>query len=180
MTEHPRNRHKTIRLPDFDYSSASTYFLTQCTFDRRFFLGDIEDGEMFLSRTGVRVWEEWDRTLVLRPSVIEHAFIVMPNHIHGLVSFNVDDDRSVESHSNATPLHRRPRSLSTLMSGFKGAVTRWLRDELGDPYFEIWQPGFHEHIVRNQKSFETIQGYILNNVAKWSEDRENPVNWDRS
>ena len=66
------------------------------------------------------------------------------------------------------------------MSGFKGAVTRWLRDELGNPFFELWQPGFHEHIVRNHRAFETIQGYVLNNVAKWSEDRENPANWGRS
>jgi putative transposase len=178
----PVNRHKSIRLPDFDYSSASSYFFTQCTNDSRFFFGDIEGGQMFLTKTGVRVWQEWDRTLLLRHEVIEHAFIVMPNHVHGLVSFDVNfiEDHNVASHGNATPLHRKPCSLSTLVSGFKGDVTRWIRRELNHPKFELWQAGYHEHIVRNHESFETIQGYIRNNVAKWEEDRENPANWDRS
>lgn len=137
---------------------------------------------MYLTRTGVRVWEEWDRTLVLRPTIIEHAFIVMPNHVHGLVSFdaNVMEDHPVASHRNATRFQRQPRSLGTLVSGFKGAVTRWVRNELGDPQFVLWQAGYHEHIVRNHQAFETIQGYVINNIAKWTEDRENPVNADRS
>ena len=67
-----------------------------------------------------------------------------------------------------------------MMSGYKGAVTRAVRAMTGDPHFVFWQAGYHEHIVRNQESFETIQGYIINNVTKWAEDRENPANWDRS
>ena len=183
MTERTRNRHKSIRLPDFDYSSPSTYFFTQCTSDRTFFFGDIEDGEMYLTKTGVRVWEEWDRTLKLRHEVIEHAFVVLPNHIHGLISFdaNLVGSTSVASHGNATRTpHRQPRSLGSMMAGFKGAVTRWLKKEIGDPTFELWQPGYHEHIVRNQRSFETIHGYILDNVARWEDDCENPVNWGRA
>ena len=137
---------------------------------------------MILSALGEIVQQEWIRTLEIRKEIIEHAFIVMPNHVHGLVSIdaNVISETPVASHGNATPLHRKPRSLSTLVSGFKGAVTRWIRKEIGDPRFELWQAGYHEHIVRNHESFETIQGYIRNNVAKWEEDRENPASWDRS
>jgi REP-associated tyrosine transposase len=183
MTGDFRRWHRSIRLPDFDYSSPSTYFFTQCTADRRFYPGDIEDGEIYLTRTGVRVWQEWDRTLKLRPEVIEHTFVVMPNHVHGLVSFdaNVIGDRPVASHGDATSgLHRQPRSLGSMMSGFKGAVTRWIQKELNTSKFELWQDGYHEHIVRNSEAFDTIQGYILGNVAKWEEDRENPANWSRS
>jgi putative transposase len=179
LTE-PR-RHRSVRLPEFDYASASTYFFTICTADRYCFFGEVEDGEMYLTRTGVQAWVEWDMTLALRPTVIEYAFIVMPNHVHGLVSFdaNLINGSPVESHSNATHLQRRSRSLSTLVSGYKGAVTRWLRTELRDPGFGLWQPGYHVHIVRNHRSFEKIEGYVLHNVAKWSEDRENPINFDR-
>ena len=177
MSESPR--HKSARLPDFDYSSASTYFFTICTAHRQPFFGEIEAGETYLTRTGMQAWVEWDMTLDLRPTVIEQAFVVMPNHVHGLVSFDasVIGDQPVESHSNATPFHRKSRSLSTLISGYKGAVTRWVRNELGDPEFDLWQPGYHEHIVRNHKSFETIEGYITHNIAKWSADQENPANW---
>ena len=130
MSESPR--HKSARLPDFDYSSASTYFFTICTAHRQPFFGEIEAGETYLTRTGMQAWVEWDMTLDLRPTVIEQAFVVMPNHVHGLVSFDasVIGDQPVESHSNATPFHRKSRSLSTLISGYKGAVTRWVRNEL--------------------------------------------------
>jgi putative transposase len=176
-----RPRHKSVRLPDFDYSSASTYFFTICTAGRAPFLGEVERGQIYMTRTGVQAWTEWDTTLALRPTVIEHAFVAMPNHVHGLISFDERNAENlpVESHSNATRLLRRSRSLSTLVSGYKGAVTRWVRRELRDPKYELWQPGYHEHIVRNHRSFEQIEGYILHNVARWSEDRENPANWDR-
>jgi putative transposase len=137
---------------------------------------------MYLTKIGVRVWDESDRTLLLRPTIIERAFVVMPNHVHGLVWFDANgmEGHFVASHSNATTFQRKPRSLSTLVFGFKGAVTRWIRKEIGDPHFELWQAGYHEHIVRSHESFETIQWYIVNNGAKWSEDRENPANADRS
>jgi putative transposase len=170
-------RHKSIRLPDFDYSSASTYFFTVCTAERTFFFGDIEDGNMFLTRTGIQAWVEWDMTLQIRREIIEHAFVVMPNHIHGLVSIDANQaQHDVASHGNATRFQRRPRSLSTLVSGYKGAVTRWVRQEVGNPTLNLWQVGYHEHIVRNDGSFETIFGYIVNNPVRWSEDRENPAN----
>lgn len=183
MTQYmPATWHKPIRLPDFDYASASTYFFTQCTHGRVQCLGSVEGDRMILSVIGEIVQGEWIKTLEIRKEIIEHAFIMMPNHVHGLVSIDANAIRepSVASHGNATPLHRKPRSLSTLVSGFKGAATRQVRLALEDPAFELWQKGYHEHIVRNEKSFETIYGYILNNPARWTEDRENPANADRS
>ncbi len=136
--------------------------------------GEVADGEMYLTRLGMQVWQEWDRTLELRPEVIEHAFIVMPNHVHGLFTLEADD---VESHRNATPrLHRKPRSLGSIISGFKGAVTTWVRRELGDDTFQLWQPGFHDHVVRSQQRFDVIAGYIVDNPRRWEADKENSMN----
>jgi len=69
--------------------------------------------------------------------------------------------------------------MGSLMSGYKGAATRSIRVLIKDPLFEPWQEGFHEHIVRNQESFERIHGYILSNPVRWADDRENPANWDQ-
>ena len=175
-------RHKSIRLPEFDYSSAATYFVTQCAALRKPLFGEVAETDMVRSEIGEIASREWAITLELRPTVIQHAFAVMPNHVHALISFNDDGlgASSVASHSNATRPHRQPRSLGTLMSGYKGAVTRAVRDLMGDPAFEVWQPGYHEHIVRNNRSFQTIHEYILDNPRRWAEDRENPANWNRS
>ena len=183
MTEGARpRRHKSIRLSGFDYSSDSTYFITQCTTDRKFVFGDVVENSVELSALGEIAHQEWERTLELRPTVVAHAFVVMPNPVHLLFSFagNEAQNRPVASHSNATSFHRQPRSVGSLMSGYKGAVSRAIRELVSDPQFEPWQDGFHEHIVRNEKSFETIYAYILDNPRRWAEDRENPANWDRS
>jgi REP element-mobilizing transposase RayT len=106
MSESPR--HKSARLPDFDYSSASTYFFTTCAADRESFLGEIEDGEMYFTRTGVKAWKAWDETLRIRREVIEHAFVVMPNHVHGFVSIDANlVTECVASHGNATRFRRQ-------------------------------------------------------------------------
>lgn len=113
---------------------------------------------MVLSGMGEFAHQEWERTLVLRPTVICHAFVVMPNHVHALFSFeeSFNGNQSVASPGNATRLHRQLRSVGSLMSGYKGAVTRGIRVLIDDPVFQPWQEGFHEHIVPNHDSFERI------------------------
>ncbi len=96
--------HKSVRLRDFDYAGDSTYFVTQVTSGRRFIFGDVIDGEMYLTRTGVQAWVEWDKTLLLRPDIIEHAFIVMPNHLHML--FSIDSSSANPKISHAMRLYR--------------------------------------------------------------------------
>ncbi len=61
-----------------------------------------------------------------------------------------------------------------MMAGYKGAVTRWLRAELQEAGFVLWQPGFHEHVVRSEKRFDAIREYVLDNPGRWGNDRENP------
>lgn len=169
-------RHKHVRLRDFSYASDSTYFITQVTYGRRTFLGEVEEGDMYLTRLGVQAWVEWDRTLVLRPEIVEHAFVVMPNHLH--VLFSIDSTLArparLPVEVKSARLRREPRSASSMMSGFKGALTRWVRIELANPEFVLWQPGFHEHVVKSQRRFDAIQQYIVDNPARWDDDQENP------
>ena len=133
---------------------------------------------MLLNPIGDLAWREWERTLEIRKELLAHAFIVMPNHVHGLISL-VPAEGSVppppEPSANL-PLHarKRPRSLSTMATGFKGAVTRVMRKRTGNDRLEIWQGNYYEHIVRDDRDFDSIYTYIIENPKRWEEDRFNP------
>ena len=80
------NRH-SIRLAGYDYSQAGVYFITICTQNRECLFGDIVNGSMILNDAGIIVQEEWTRAKIVRPYVTLDAFVVMPNHIHGIIVF---------------------------------------------------------------------------------------------
>jgi putative transposase len=84
-----RNRH-SIRLKRHDYTSAGAYFVTVCTHRREHLFGEVRDGRMVLNEFGDAVWWEWHRTEHVRPEVELDAFVVMPNHVHGIVVINAD------------------------------------------------------------------------------------------
>ena len=81
----PRYRRQSIRLPWWDYSQSGWYFVTVCTKDRRCVLGDIVDSQINLSQAGVIVEEEWRRTAIVRQHVLLDEFVLMPNHLHGIL-----------------------------------------------------------------------------------------------
>jgi REP element-mobilizing transposase RayT len=75
----------SIRLRGYDYSQAGAYFLTICTQDRACLFGEVVEGGVALNAFGRIVAEEWSRTGVLRQDVQVDEFIVMPNHVHGIL-----------------------------------------------------------------------------------------------
>jgi REP element-mobilizing transposase RayT len=91
---HNRYRIESARLPGWDYTRG-WYFITICTNRRRPFFGRIIDGQIALSPTGAIVAEEWHRTAIVRPYVTLDAWVVMPNHFHGIIGIHVDDDDGV-------------------------------------------------------------------------------------
>src|SRR3989339_1818845 len=115
-------RYKSVRLPHYDYSSAGGYSVTIVTTNRVCMFGEVHDGEMVLNEFGKIIHNEWLRSAEIREEIILDEFVVMPNHFHGIVFIEG------EVHCRATlpddndpsrKLERRPRSLSTLVSGFK-------------------------------------------------------------
>src|SRR5688500_12687259 len=126
---------------------------------------------MHLSDWGEIATREWPISLARRPYIIPHAFIVMPNHIHGLISF---DPASTPARDLNTMARGMPaQSLGRFLNGYKGAVTTIIRGQINDPYFEVWQRNYHDRIVRDQQEFETVREYILDNPGRWEEDRFN-------
>jgi putative transposase len=174
-----RYRIESTRLSHWDYSSPAWYFVTICTQDRRTHFGDIVDGSIRLSPIGKIVRDEWRKTAGIRPNVDLDEFVVMPNHIHGIVVIKplVDGGTPrVETPRrgvSTTPRLQKP-SLGSIIGQFKIACTRRIR-AAGSRDF-AWQTRFHDRIIRGDRALMAIREYIANNPAKWALDTENPAN----
>ena len=104
MAYNPNIHHrKSIRLKGYDYSQAGLYFITICCQDRACLFGQIENGEMKLNDAGKMAYNEWMKTPELRPQIELDAFIVMPNHIHGILKINEIGRGELHSPDNKMP-----------------------------------------------------------------------------
>lgn len=165
MSFDPQRHHRrSIRLPEHDYSDAGIYFFTSCTHQRECLFGDVVETAMVLSEAGKIAAQEWENLSVRFPTVGLDAFVVMPNHIHGIVFLN--------------PLlsNEKPSTLSQILRVYKSltAVSSNRRlDRAGQP---LWQRNYYEHIIRNGQVLEKARRYILLNPEHWERDAENPIN----
>ncbi len=156
---------RSIRHEYHDYQGPGAYFLTICTFHRQPILSSIRGGMVTLSRFGAIVEEEWRRTAVLRPSVELDEFVIMPDHLHGIV--RVIDGPSLPSQSSARALIRPVRPLGSLVSGFKSACTTRINQLRGTPHTPVWQRNYYERVIRDAGALERARRYIRNNPACW-------------
>lgn len=190
-------RIESARLHGWDYRWAASYFVTICTHNKEYFFGNIENSEMHLNDMGKIAWDFWMEIPLHFPRITLDAFVVMPNHIHGMLILenctipvveklpcNVSDSNQenvgLSGLQNQTlqcnvstkmsKISPKPGSISTVLRSYKSIVTKENHKIHAD--FE-WQERFHDHIIRDQKSFETIQNYILTNPARWSDDKFN-------
>jgi REP-associated tyrosine transposase len=131
----------------------------------------VADGEVRLSFIGKMVEEEWPRTAVTRSDVELDSFVIMPNHLHGVVLLSC---ATVSSKSTATPavsLSRASGSLGSLIAGFKQAATlrvRGLQNEVGA---RLWQRNYFEHVIRNAAELSQVRTYIAENPRRWCNSR---------
>ncbi len=184
MNFNPQKHHRrSIRLKGYDYAQLGAYFVTICTYQRQCWFGEILDGRMYLNQIGNVVVQEWVRSSQIRQEIELDTWVIMPNHIHGIVLITdinkVVAQSLVSLHtptSNPEPLHRQPRSLSTFIAGFKASVTKQINIIRQAPGIPIWQRNYHERIVR-EESLKTIRAYIVNNPQRWADDPENPQHY---
>jgi REP element-mobilizing transposase RayT len=181
------NKHhrRSIRLLNHDYTQDGAYFVTICTHQRACMFGEITDiGEMVLNAPGQIVEDEWLQTALLRPSLELDAFVIMPNHIHGILVIN--DMGGVVGARRALPLQERPssevtfgkpaaRSLGIIVGAFKSAVSKRINEWRNAPGMPIWQRNFHEKIIRNESMLNALRQYVENNPANWAFDEDNPI-----
>lgn len=179
-------RRQSTRLQHWDYGRDAAYFVTICTRDREHFFGRISEGKLQLSPTGVIADIMWYEIKHHAKNVEMGDFVVMPNHIHGIIILNGNNQNAVDDvvERHAFPLHhiqnktigqqrfqnQGKNTLSSIIGSYKSAVTKHAH-RLN--YNFAWQPLFYDHIIRDKKAFDTISAYIQNNVQNWKEDKFN-------
>lgn len=176
-------RIETTRLKDWNYSSHGYYFITICTKSKKCFFGNVHNEEMYLSEIGKTSNQHWLEIPEHFENVNLGEFIIMPNHIHGIIIINNDGNIVVETRhgvslrkSSMNKFSKPVKgSLSVIINHFKSSVTRCCHKN-GYFYFS-WQSRFYDHIIRNEKSLKEIREYIINNPAKWELDEYNPRNF---
>ena len=181
---------RSIRLKGYDYSQAGLYFITICCQDRVCRLGKIENGVMICNELGEIAYREWMKTAELRPQIELDAFMVMPNHIHGILKINEMNMDTLHSPNNMgdnmgdntgecnspnntgecnSPLRSPSNTIGAIIRGYKSSVTK----QFGLMGFDekLWQRNYYEHIIRDEQSYQIISEYIINNPKKWADDK---------
>ena len=161
-------------------SAPGEYFITICAYNRGCIFGDVINEEMRLSAVGNIVKGEWLRTATIRPNVELDVFVVMPNHIHGIIVLNEIYNMHGRGTSRRAPTLERfgkptSNSIPTIVRLFKSTTTKQINKIRYSPGLPIWQRGYYEHIIRNDKDLNNIRDYIINNPLKWMEDKENVI-----
>lgn len=175
MKYHPnRHRRRSIRLKGHDYSQAGAYFVTVCTQHQACLFGDVAHGEMWLNAAGRAVKQCWADMTRHFPHVELDEFVVMPNHVHGIVVI-VDTVGAMHASPLPYPASPKKRSIGAVVGSFKSAVTKHLNELRNTPGTSIWQRNYYEHVIRDDSSLGRIREYIMQNPLQWEYDRENPA-----
>jgi putative transposase len=172
----------SARASWWNYGWAGAYFITICTQNREHFFGEIKNGKMILSNCGVLADVFWHEILHHAQNVELGAFVVMPNHIHGILILtenaeNIHNNNNVETlHATSLPqknefmaeISPKSNTVSTIIRSYKSAVTKHA-NRLG--FTNGWQSRFHDHIIRNDAEYQRINDYIENNPLNWDKDK---------
>lgn len=162
-------RIKSARAEWWDYKSAGAYFVTICTKNRSHFFGHVHNGIMCLNDIGNIAQQEWFQTPIIRPdmNITLGAFVVMPNHIHGIITIGVNSHNQ-KTIATANKFEPQSKNLAAIIRGFKSKATKTIR--LDYPEFG-WQTRYHDHIIRDGKAYRRITNYIINNPNNWVKDK---------
>ena len=181
---HSRQRHhrRTLRLEGFDYTQTGYYFVTIVVKERKCLLGEIAGEEMKLNEMGRIVAASWKWLGDQYPYVELDEYIVMPNHVHGIIVIKDTDNGAIASHRRGdsriapTPPSQvqKRKSLGRLVGAVKTVSARKVNLCRGTPGQPLWQRNYYEHVIRNEESLAQIRQYIRDNPAKWELDREHP------
>ena len=197
-----RNR-RSSRLKGYDYAGAGAYFVTICAQNRECLFGEIVDGKMLLNDAGRMVETVWDQLPIRFPHLELDEFIVMPNHIHGIlvshrtqtgdhkdrpymapdtVGYRKSGEQKVRP--DGRPHGTLPGTVGRVVQAFKSITTHeyvhgvkqygWRRFN-----GKLWQRNYYEHVIRNDNELNRIREYIATNPARWKTDQENPDATDR-
>lgn len=197
-------KRKSIRLKGYDYSTPGYYFVTICTNERKCLFGEITDQGMMLNDAGKMI-EKWFKEIPNKyAKVFCDAFVVMPNHFHGIIQIvgvdlrvrpetayhNISD---LENFTNNNEIQKQGRHAGLPLHCQKGpsipGIIQWFKTMTTNDYIKgvkqnrwkpfngiVWQRNYYEHVIRNEIDLFETREYINNNPKKWEIDRNNPIN----
>lgn len=168
MKYNPKIHHRqSVRLRNFDYSQSGLYFITICTVQRQMLFGEISNGEMQCNDLGKLVNQHWQFIPDHYPGTQLHDFIIMPNHLHGIIQ--LVGAQFIAPELNQGAINRAP-TVGNIVRGFKAKLT-YAAHHMGImPGASIWQRNYHEHIIRNEMSYQVTANYVRTNPQRWIED----------
>jgi REP element-mobilizing transposase RayT len=143
-------RQPAPRFPGFDYRQPGAYFVTFCTWRRRRILGRVVDGVVRVSAAGLIVRDTWEAIPDHYPGISLDAFVVMPDHVHGIIVIESVD-----------------KSLVEIVGSFKSASAREINLARGSPGAAVWQRSYHDRIIRDDREWWSVRRYIDDNPRDW-------------
>jgi len=163
---HNLYRIPSARLPHWDYSQNGYYFITICTYKKNEYFGEIINGKINLSEIGEIAQTCWKEISIHFPFVELDEFVIMPNHLHGIIIICKNQRRD-----GACPISTKHKnSLGNIVGSFKSVVTKYANSHQ-IPFH--WQSRYFDHIIRSESSYLKIKQYIRDNPQNWEEDRNN-------
>ena len=164
---HSLPNRRSLRLQGYDYRGAGAYFVTICTMEKRPLFGTVRDGSVQLNELGQIADNCWKQIERVRRAIAMDAYIVMPNHIHGILHFSTKD---AAANAPATARELAAGSLGAILGQYKSIVTKRSQFLHSPPTPPIWQRNYYDHIIRSAASLEKIRQYIVDNPARWVDD----------
>jgi REP element-mobilizing transposase RayT len=187
---------KLLRLKGYDYSNAGLYFITICCQDRVWRFGRVENGKMILNEFGQIANDEWIKLENRFENFELDVFQIMPNHMHGIIKLkepmlgsgftpdHYDHNDQNETHgietNNIQPntiennTSKNKPTISDIIGAYKSLVSnacleiyKFRNQMMG----KLWQRNYYEHIIRDERAYNNISNYIIDNPAKWHEDK---------
>ena len=158
-------RRRSLRLKGYDYSQAGVYFVTICAHGKVCLFGDVIGSEMKVNELRRKVQAVWNGLPVHYPHVATDAFVVMPNHVHGVIVIR----------AGLKPAPTARHGLSEIIRGFKTFSARMINEFRKTSGTPVWQRNYYEHIIRNDADYDRIAEYIDNNPQRWAEDSLHPA-----
>jgi REP element-mobilizing transposase RayT len=156
---------KPTRLREFDYASAGVYFITMCVQHMEPRFGAIMDGEIVPNTAGEMVARLWEENITRYPGTELDTYVVMPDHMHAIVFLGTDPN--IDHNASLTRIVQSFKSLTTV------EYTRGVKAGIYLPYDRVlWQRGFNERILRNDRELDIVRAYIESNPARLQEKHD--------
>ena len=165
----------TTRLKNWDYGATGFYFVTICTHDRENYFGDIvvetqnfaslpqtPTASLHPTPIGKIAHQYWSEIPDHFPFVVLDEFVIMPDHLHGILYFDKPEyEFRIPQPNKFAP---QSQNLGSVIRGYKAAVKKYA--VMNSIEFS-WQPRYHDHVIRTERELQAVRRYILNNPMKW-------------